>query len=131
MKKLIILLLPLFFLTSCGESDHTVREAPRFRVYNTENIFTTLLLDTRTGRLWQTQYSLDDKHFEGTNPISTKSLADPNGPNGRFALTKTHNMWTYILTDTKTGALWHCQYSVKDSQSRFCNPLSLSRENSL
>lgn len=130
MKKLIILL-PLFFLAGCYESDHTVTETPRFRVYLTENIFTTLLLDTRTGRLWQAQYSLDDKHFEGTAPISTQLYASTNDPNGRFALTKTHNMWTYILTDTKTGALWHCQYSVKDSQSRFCNPLSLSKENSL
>ncbi|HAU0164808.1 TPA: hypothetical protein JBF07_04625 [Legionella pneumophila] len=129
MKKLIILL--LFCLSGCYESNHTVKETPRFRVYNTENIFTTLLLDTRTGRLWQTQYSLDDKHFEGTTPISTESYADSSAPNGRFALTKTHNMWTYILADTKTGALWHCQFSIKDDESRFCIPLSSSKENSL
>lgn len=130
MKKLIILL-PLFFLAGCYESDHTVTETPRFRVYLTENIFTTLLLDTRTGRLWQTQYSLDDKHFEGTTPISTELHASSNDSNGRFALTKTHNMWTYILTDTKTGALWHCQYSVQDNESKYCNPLSFSKENNL
>jgi hypothetical protein len=129
MKKLIILL-PLFFLAGCYGSNHSVTKTPRFRVYLTENIFTTLLLDTRTGRLWQAQYSLDDKHFEGTSPISTELHASSD-PNGRFALTKTHNMWTYILMDTKTGALWHCQYSVKDSESKFCNPLSLSKENSL
>lgn len=130
MKKLIILL-PLFFLNGCNESSHSVTETPRFRVYKTENIFTTLLLDTRTGRLWQAQYSLDEKHFEGTTPISTELHASPNDPNGRFALTKTHNMWTYILTDTKTGALWHCQFAIKDNESKFCTSLSFSKEKSV
>lgn len=130
MKKFIVIVLTLLFLVSCNESN-TVKETPRFRVYKTENIFTTLLLDTRTGRLWQTQYSLDDKHFEGTTPISTEAHASATDPNGRFVLTKTHNMWTYILADTKTGALWHCQFSIKDDESRFCIPLSSSKESSL
>lgn len=130
MKKLIILL-SLLCLSGCYESNHTVTETPRFRIYNTQNIFTMLLLDTRTGRLWQAQYSLDDKHLEGTTPISIESHANSTATNGRFALKKTHNMWTYLLVDTKTGALWHCQFSIKEDESRFCIPLSFSKENSL
>ncbi|WP_040535854.1 hypothetical protein, partial [Legionella drancourtii] len=62
---------------------------------------------------------------------STELHASPNAPNGRFALTKTHNMWTYILTDTETGALWHCQFAINDNQSKFCTSLSFSKEKSV
>jgi len=63
---------------------------PRFVLYQTDNIFTLLLLDTQTGRLWQAQYAISEKSFRGTVPVSLETLAQ--GKNGRFALTKTGNM---------------------------------------
>jgi hypothetical protein len=34
---------------------------PRYRLFKTQNIFNLLLLDTRTGQLWQVQYTIDEK----------------------------------------------------------------------
>ena len=51
MKKLILLLfIPLL---SFGQED-----IERYKVYNTENIYTSLLLDTATGQIWQLQIGL-------------------------------------------------------------------------
>jgi hypothetical protein len=35
---------------------------PRFSLYKTQNMWTMLLLDTRTGRVWQAQYAVDKRH---------------------------------------------------------------------
>ncbi len=99
-----------------------VATRPRFTLYKTDNIYTLLLLDTQTGRIWQTQYAMKPKDFRGAVPVSMDVLAQ--GQNGRFTLTKTENMWTFILTDTTNGRVWQCQFSVSDD-SRFCLPISL------
>jgi len=118
-------------LSACEHSTHTAEESPksqgitnpRFRLYETQNIYTLLLLDTRTGRLWQTQYATDKKGFRGSLPIQIDAL--PNGgEDGRFTLTPTRNMWTFILADSEKGWLWQCQYAMND-KDRGCLPLDL------
>ena len=52
MKKLIVLLL-FIPLLSFGQED-----IERFKVYDTDNIYTSLLLDTATGQIWQLQIGL-------------------------------------------------------------------------
>jgi len=54
MKKLLFL---LFFipLASFGQED-----IERFKVYETTNIYTSLLLDTATGKIWQLQIGIND-----------------------------------------------------------------------
>ena len=53
MKKLILL---LFIPIVCfGQED-----IERYKVYNTTNIFTSLLLDSATGQIWQLQIGLTD-----------------------------------------------------------------------
>jgi hypothetical protein len=101
-----------------------MQSRPRFALYKTDNMFTLLLLDTKTGRVWQAQYAVDERSFRGAIPVSSEILSA--GPNGRFTLTKTENMWTFILTDTKNGRLWQCQFSVKSDQDRLCVPIDLT-----
>ncbi len=92
-----------------GMSDVDSRQ--RFRLYKTSNIFNLFLLDTRTGKLWQLQWSLDTKTApRETFVINAMPLADTN-QDGRFSLTVTDNVWTGILLDTKTGSSWQCQWS--------------------
>jgi hypothetical protein len=98
-------------------------QQPRFTLYQTSNMFTVLLLYTQTGRIWQAQYTLDEKGFRGAVPLSTEKLAE--GESGRCTLTKTDNLWTFVLTDTENGRLWQCQFSLKD-QNRGCIPMDLT-----
>jgi len=118
MKK-IVLLLCVVFLSGCHDElskKEPEMVSPRYELYKTENIFTSLLLDTRTGRLWQTQFSLDAKHFEGAIPISGELTSEDSGRNGRFSLSSTGNIFTFMLVDKLTGAMQHCQFSLDDKK---------------
>jgi hypothetical protein len=92
----------------------------RFRLYKTQNIVTLLLLDTRSGRIWQLQYGLGEKSDRGTVPLSKDVLG--NGPEGRFDLQATDTMWNFILLDTIDGRTWQCQFSL-DPSKRGCIPI--------
>ena len=53
MKKLIILLiLPLFSFSQ--------EDMERYKIYSTENVYTSLLLDSATGKIWQLQIGVGD-----------------------------------------------------------------------
>ena len=125
MKKLLLLICVLI-LAGCNVKVNDTNNSvhPRFELYKTQNMFTSLLLDSRTGRLWQVQYSLDKKNFEGAISLSSEMHADENGSNGRFVLSSTPNIWTFLLTDTVTGAIWHCQFSLQEKQFHGCFPLA-------
>ena len=60
MKKLILLL--FIPLVSFSQED-----IERYKVYDTENIYTSLLLDSATGDIWQLQIGLSD-----TDQVKTK-----------------------------------------------------------
>lgn len=45
-----------------------------FALYPTVNVYTFLKLDTRNGRIWQVQYSMDDDEFEIS--LNDKSLVN-------------------------------------------------------
>ena len=53
MKKLILL---LFIPFVCFSQE----DIERYKVYNTTNIYTSLLLDSATGRIWQLQIGVGD-----------------------------------------------------------------------
>ena len=88
--------------------------AYRYRLFETTNIWTFILLDTATGRAWQVHYSTSE------NPtarilINEYSLL-PEGAtlkNGRFTLYPTHNMHTYLLLDREDSRIWQLQWSLE------------------
>ena len=53
MKKFILL---LFIPFVCFSQE----DIERYKVYNTTNIYTSLLLDSATGRIWQLQIGVGD-----------------------------------------------------------------------
>lgn len=77
-------------------------------LYPTSNIYTFLKLDTRNGKIWQVQYSMDENEFECIlNDIEL--VAD--GKPGQFSLYPTTNNWTFVLLDTINGDTYHVQWS--------------------
>ena len=85
--------------------------AYRYRLFETTNIWTFILLDTVTGRAWQVQYSVDETPT-GRTVINEHSLI-PGGveKNGRFTLYPTHNMYTFLLLDREDSRIWQLQWS--------------------
>lgn len=84
-----------------------------FVLYPTVNMYTFLKLDTRNGKIWQVQYSMDDNEFEV--PLNNKALVTSGKP-GQFALYPTSNNWTFLLLDTMNGDVWHVQWSQEASK---------------
>ena len=77
-----------------------------YKLYNTENIYTLLKLDTKTGEIRQLQWSLEDDE-EFTMTINDVDLSLTGS---QFELYPTKNMYQFILLDKTYGRTWHVQW---------------------
>lgn len=90
----------------------------RFKIYQTENIYQLLKLDTKTGKIYQIQWSLN-KEEEMTLTINSEDLSLDGGyGSGSFELYPTKNMYQFILIDKTDGRTWHVQWGT-DSLKRW------------
>ena len=88
----------------------------RFKLYQTENIFTFLQLDTKTGQIKQVQWSLDSNN-EGSITINDDDLSYGFGyGSGSFELYPTKNMFQFILLDKTDGRKWHVQWGMESEK---------------
>ena len=94
--------------------DFRIRGLDRYKMYRTDNIYTLLKLDTKTGQIYQVQWSLDDDK-EGVWTINATDLSYDSGC-GTFELYATSNMYQFILLDKVTGRQWHVQWGIGDSK---------------
>ena len=91
----------------------------RYKLYQTENIYTLLQLDTKTGKIEQVQWSLDSDK-EGTFTINDDDLTWGFGHgSGTFELYPTKNMYQFILIDKTDGRKWHVQWGTGGEKSRW------------
>lgn len=116
----------IFCLVSCTNAAEpatvvapTTNAVNNYLLYPTSNIYTFLKLDTRNGKIWQVQYSMDENEFEVV--LSDIALVDDGKP-GQFALYPTTNNWTFLLLDTVNGKVWHVQWS-QDANNRGIIPI--------
>ena len=85
----------------------------RYKLYQTDNIYTFLQLDTKTGMIEQVQWSLDSDN-EGSVSINIEDLTYGLGCGyGSFELYPTKNMYQYLLLDKTTGRKWQGMESSK------------------
>ena len=88
----------------------------RYKLYQTENIYTFLQLDTKTGKIEQVQWSLDDDK-EGSVTINGDDLNIGFGfGSGTFELYPTKNMYQFILLDKTDGRKWHVQWGMESKK---------------
>jgi len=83
-----------------------------YKLYPTDNMWSFLQLNTKTGQIWQLQYAIGDgyrfKRLLNVFPLVEKKNQVP----GRFTLYETQNMWTFILLDQIDGRTWQVQWSL-------------------
>ena len=123
MRNIFIILFTLLCVaTSCSKVDKKTQNEPkqevnngsRYELYPTQNIWTFLKLDTRTGRIWQVQYSLESGK-QGEWILNDQSLKqNSEGKNGRFQLYPTSNIFNFILLDHSNGKTYQVQWSQKE-----------------
>ena len=85
-----------------------------YQLYPTQNMYTFLKLNTRNGRIWQIQYSLEDNRFESFLNI-IPLVPEEDESNGRFELYPTENIYTFILLDRISGDTYQVQWSQEYS----------------
>lgn len=88
----------------------------RYKLYQTENIYILLQLDTKTGKIKILQWSLDsDKEL--TVVLNDVDLTFGYGHgSGTFELYPTKNMYQFILLDKTDGRMWHVQWGTESSK---------------
>jgi hypothetical protein len=86
-----------------------------YQLFPTTNLWTQLLIDTATGRVWQVQFSLGDNAPAERWVINDSILLAPgtNPKNGRFTLYPTQNIYTFLLLDREDSRIWQLQWSVE------------------
>lgn len=88
----------------------------RYKMYQTENIYTFLELDTKTGKIKQVQWSLESDN-EGTWIINDNDLSFGEGyGSGSFELYPTKNLYQFLLIDKTDGRKWHIQWGMGDNK---------------
>lgn len=88
----------------------------RYKLYQTENIYTFLELDTKTGKVKQVQWSLESDN-EGTWIINGNDLSFGEGyGSGSFELYPTKNLYQFLLIDKTDGRKWHIQWGMGDNK---------------
>lgn len=117
MKNLFIVI--AFAISSFCYAQHN--EIPTLNYYNpqanfqlvpTQNLWTFIKLDTRNGKMWQVQYSVDGNQGEVVlNDISLILKSDEEKP-GRFILYPTSNLYNFLLLDQKLGVVYQAQWST-------------------
>lgn len=93
-----------------------------YRLFPTTNIWNFIKLNTRDGRMWQVQYSMENDQIEVPLSLITR-VSKEEEKNGRFFLYPTQNMWTFILLDQLDGRVWQVQWST-ESKNRFVIPIN-------
>lgn len=87
-----------------------------FRLFQTNNRWTFLKLDTRTGIIVHVQYSTDGKAMQ--YPLNSIPLAEGDEAKpGRFFLYPTENTFNFILLDQIDGRVWQVQWNI-DEENR-------------
>lgn len=88
----------------------------RYKLYQTDNIYTLLQLDTKTGKIEQVQWSLESAN-EGSLSINDDDLSYGEGyGSGSFELYPTKNMYQFILIDKTDGRKWHVQWGIGENK---------------
>jgi len=123
MKKILFLVTSLFFTVSvfsqtdipyAPQSVSEPQDGAVYKLFPTSNMWTFLKLDTRNGRIWQVQFSVENLDDSFEIPLSTTYLVDvAKEKNGRFTLYPTSNFYNFILLDQIDGKMWQVQWSTK------------------
>jgi len=98
-----------------------------YRLFETTNIWTFILLDTATGRAWQVNYFLDS---QGLRSVINGSSLLPEGAsprNGRFTLYSTNNMYNFLLLDREDSRIWQLQWSLETKNRGIIRSIPLEK----
>lgn len=122
MKLFLTILFFSFYQFAFAQSDslsmsESILNIQNFKMYQTNNIWNFLKLDTRNGKVWQVQFSTESSE-RFTNIINDEPLIFSSEKEiaGRFELYPTKNIYIFILLDKLKGWTFQVQWSIKPEE---------------
>jgi hypothetical protein len=87
----------------------------RYKIYPTTNNYTSLRLDTATGKIWALQIGVGENGKQMEYSI-TNAVTEDGTVIGRYELYPTKNNYNFILLDTILGIAYQVQWSTKQEE---------------
>lgn len=89
----------------------------RYALYKTKNMWTYILLDKFSGKLWQCQYSTEGVEYITSIVINDVALSYTE--TNKFTIKPMTSMFQYYLIDNGTGEMWKFQWSTDSAEYRW------------
>lgn len=89
----------------------------RYMLRKTENIWTFILLDKFSGKLWQCQYSVKGTEYMGSWVINPYTLS--SSQRSKFTIQPMTSMFQFYLINDESGEMWKFQWSTKGDDYRW------------
>ena len=89
----------------------------RYILYETENMWTYILLDRFLGKLWQCQYSVKGPDYRGSWLINGVALSVSS--TAKFTIEPLISMFQFYLINQENGDMWKFQWSTKGDDYRW------------
>ena len=83
----------------------------RYALYKTQNMWTYILLDKFSGKLWQCQYSVEGAEYITSWVINDIALSYTE--TNKFTIKPMTSMYQYYLINDETGDMWKFQWTTK------------------
>ncbi|BDU27704.1 hypothetical protein [Flavobacterium sp. GSB-24] len=130
MKKIKILLILVLATTNLVAQTQLKKDTPNnnaeskqeftasaYQLFPTQNLYTFIKLDTRTGQMWQVQWSTESKSRFVTTLSNISLVNKDEEKNGRFFLYATTNIYNFILLDKVDGRTWQVQWGKEEDRA--------------
>ena len=82
----------------------------RYWLYPTRNMWTWILVDLFTGKIWQCQYSVESSDGQFAIPINSQILSYTE--HSKFEVKPMVSMYQFYLINNDTGEMWQFQWST-------------------
>ena len=89
----------------------------RYSLHKTKNMWTYILLDEFTGKLWQCQYSIKGPEYRSSWEINPKSFSSSR--KRKFKISPLTSMYQFYLINEITGDMWKFQWGTKGGDYRW------------
>ena len=100
-----------------AEVTPTNEKENRYMLEKTKNMWTYILLDKFTGKLWQCQYSVEGTQYISSWVINPSELSGTS--TGKFSIKPLTSMYQFYLLNDETGDMWKFQWSTKGAEYRW------------
>lgn len=86
----------------------------RYMLYKTKNMWTFILLDQFSGKLWQCQFSAKSTEYISSWIINSSELSTTES--NKFTIQPMTSMYQYYLINDETGEMWKFQWTTKTKE---------------